>query len=89
MVNLGSTCSWQALTFLLTIEGHKMTMLEIQREYKQEYEGLGDAKREELLHEFKENSDTVKATLVATIVYKIHKANASTPISLKPIKSKI
>jgi hypothetical protein len=27
--------------------------------------------------------------LVATIVYKIHKANASTPISLKPIKSKI
>jgi hypothetical protein len=61
MVNLGSTCSWQALTFLLTIEGHKMTMLEIQREYKQEYEGLGDAEREELLHEFKENSDTVKA----------------------------
>jgi hypothetical protein len=39
----------------LRAEGHSMSLLSIQREYKEEYSALGEDEREELVREFKEN----------------------------------
>ncbi|PPQ75355.1 hypothetical protein CVT25_005593, partial [Psilocybe cyanescens] len=41
-------------------DGHVMSMLNIQRDYKEEYNALADEEREELVREYKENLDSNK-----------------------------
>ena len=47
------------LIYCLT-EGQKMSLVSIQREYKDEYSALGKEEREELVREYKENIDGTK-----------------------------
>ena len=49
----------QYLTHLCT-EGHSMSLLNIQQEYKEEYSTLGEDEREELVREYKENVSGTK-----------------------------
>ncbi|KDR71988.1 hypothetical protein GALMADRAFT_74321 [Galerina marginata CBS 339.88] len=41
-------------------DGHTMSLVDIQREFKHEYNALRDEEREELIKEFKENVDNTK-----------------------------
>lgn len=58
MVCRMSTLSHPILIALL--DGHVMSMLNIQRDYKEEYNALADEEREELVREYKENLDSNK-----------------------------
>ena len=44
----------------LRAEGHSMSLLSIQHEYKEEYSALGEDEREELVREYKENVSGTK-----------------------------
>jgi hypothetical protein len=50
-----------ATNFIVLIEGHVMSLLDIQATYKEEYNALDEESRHEIVREFKENMDTTKA----------------------------
>lgn len=47
--------------FILILEGHVMSLLDLQATYQDEYNALDDKERDKLIQEFKENVDTTKA----------------------------